>query len=246
MSGHFVSDFPDSGSVDYSDQSTNLDETAIAELQELAGRYPQPRSALLPMLHLVQSYDGRISPRGIELCAEILGITTAQVSGVATFYTMFKRRPAGHHHLGVCTTALCAVMGGDILMERAKQRLGIDEGQTTPCGRVSLERLECNAACDYAPVAMVNWEFFDDMTPEKLDELIDALMNGDEVVSPRGATITSWKKAERVLAGFPDGRADEGPSAGHASTLGRRIAAEKGWSAPDPDNLPAAPEEETK
>ena len=94
MSGHFVSDFPDSGSVDYSDQSTNLDETAIAELNELAGRYPQPRSALLPMLHLVQSYDGRISPRGIELCAEILGITKAQVSGVATFYTMFKRHDA--------------------------------------------------------------------------------------------------------------------------------------------------------
>ena len=93
---------------------------------------------------------------------------------------------------------------------------------------------------------MVNWEFFDDMTPEKLDELIDALMNGEEVVSPRGATITSWKKAERVLAGFPDGRADEGPSAGQASTLGRRIAAEKGWSAPDPGDLPAAPEEETK
>ena len=225
MSGHFTSDFPESGSVDYSDQSTNLDETAIAELNELAGRYPQARSALLPMLHLVQSYDGRISPRGIELCAEILGITTAQVSGVATFYTMFKRRPAGHHHLGVCTTALCAVMGGDILLDRAKKRLGIDEGQTTPCGRVSLERLECNAACDYAPVAMVNWEFFDDMTPEKLDELIDALMNGDEVVSPRGATITSWQKAERVLAGFPDGRADEGPSAGHASTLGRRRTA---------------------
>ena len=195
MSGHFTSDFPESGSVDYSDQSTNLDETAIAELNELAGRYPQARSALLPMLHLVQSYDGRISPRGIELCAEILGITTAQVSGVATFYTMFKRRPAGHHHLGVCTTALCAVMGGDILLDRAKERLGIDEGQTTPCGRVSLERLECNAACDYAPVAMVNWEFFDDMTPEKLDELIDALMNGDEVVSPRGATIRSWPTA---------------------------------------------------
>ena len=223
MSGHFTSDFPESGSVDYSDQSTNLDETAIAELNELAGRYPQARSALLPMLHLVQSYDGRISPRGIELCAEILGITTAQVSGVATFYTMFKRRPAGHHHLGVCTTALCAVMGGDILLDRAKKRLGIDEGQTTPCGRVSLERLECNA-----------------------DELIDALMNGDEVVSPRGATITSWQKAERVLAGFPDGRADEGPSAGHASTLGRRIAAENGWSAPDPGNLSDVPGEEPK
>src|SRR5690606_11238852 len=144
MSGHFVSDFPDSGAVDYSDQSSNIDETTISELRELAGRYPQARSALLPMLHLVQSVDGRVSPRGIEVCADVLGISTAQVSGVATFYTMYKRRPAGKHHVGVCTTALCAVMGGDMLLDRAKKRLGIDEGQTTADGQVSLERLECN------------------------------------------------------------------------------------------------------
>jgi NADH-quinone oxidoreductase subunit E len=232
MSGHFESHFPESGSVDYSDQSTNIDDAAIAELRELATRYPQPRSALLPMLHLVQSVDGRVSPRGIEVCAEVLGITTAQVSGVATFYTMYKRRPAGKHHLGVCTTALCAVMGGDILLQRAKDRLGIDEGQTTPDGQVSLERLECNAACDFAPVMMVNWEFFDNMDPEKTDELIERLLNDEEVVSTRGAVLTSWKGAERVLAGFPDGRADEGPSAGAASLLGRRIAAENDWTAP--------------
>ncbi|HJE51362.1 MAG TPA: NADH-quinone oxidoreductase subunit NuoE [Tessaracoccus flavescens] len=244
MSGHFESHFPESGSVDYSDQSTNIDETTIAELRELASRYPQPRSALLPMLHLVQSVDGRVSPRGIEVCADVLGITTAQVSGVATFYTMYKRRPAGHHHLGVCTTALCAVMGGDILLDRAKAKLGIDEGQTTPCGKVSLERLECNAACDFAPVAMVNWEFFDNMDPAKMDELIDKLMNGEEVVSPRGATLTSWKEAERVLAGFPDGRADEGPSAGPASLLGRELARDNNWNAPSADATPAAPEEE--
>jgi NADH-quinone oxidoreductase subunit E len=219
MSGHFESHFPESGSVDYSDQSTNIDDTTIAELRELAARYPQPRSALLPMLHLVQSVDGRVSPRGIEVCAEVLGITTAQVSGVATFYTMYKRRPAGKHHLGVCTTALCAVMG-------------IDEGQTTPDGQVSLERLECNAACDFAPVMMVNWEFFDNMDPEKTDELIERLLNDEEVVSTRGAVLTSWKGAERVLAGFPDGRADEGPSAGAASLLGRRIAADNDWTAP--------------
>ena len=218
--------------MDYSDQSTNIDDAAIAELRELAARYPQPRSALLPMLHLVQSVDGRVSPRGIEACAEILGITTAQVSGVATFYTMYKRRPAGKHHLGVCTTALCAVMGGDILLQRAKDRLGIDEGQTTPDGQVSLERLECNAACDFAPVMMVNWEFFDNMDPEKTDELIERLLNDEEVVSTRGAVLTSWKGAERVLAGFPDGRADEGPSAGDASLLGRRIAADNNWTAP--------------
>ena len=233
MSGHeFQSWFPESGSIDMDDRSTNIDEQTIAELKQIAARYPQPRSALLPMLHLVQSVDGRVSPRGIEACAEILGITTAQVSGVATFYTMYKRRPAGKHHLGVCTTALCAVMGGDILLQRAKDRLGIDEGQTTPDGQVSLERLECNAACDFAPVMMVNWEFFDNMDPEKTNELIERLLNDEEVVSTRGAVLTSWKGAERVLAGFPDGRADEGPSAGDASLLGRRIAADNNWTAP--------------
>lgn len=243
MSGHFTSDFPDSGSVDFSDQSSNIDDKTIEELRELAARYPQPRSALLPMLHLVQSVDGRVSPRGIEVCADILEISSAQVSGVATFYTMYKRRPAGQHHVGVCTTALCAVMGGDILLERAKQKLGIDEGQTTPCGKVSLERLECNAACDFAPVMMVNWEFFDDMTPAKADELLDKLLNEEEVVSPRGARLTSWKQAERVLAGFPDGLADEGPSAGPASLLGLEIAKEKGWSAPEARALPQTQEE---
>ncbi|SDL50672.1 NADH-quinone oxidoreductase subunit NuoE [Tessaracoccus oleiagri] len=244
MSGHFETYFPDSGSVDYADQSTNIDETTMAELRELAGRYPQPRSALLPMLHLVQSVDGRVSPRGIEVCAEVLGISTAEVSGVATFYTMYKRRPAGKHHVGVCTTSLCAVMGGDILLERAKQKLGIDENQTTPDGQISLERIECNAGCDYAPVMTVNWEYFDNMTPAKADELLDRLQADEEVVSTRGATITSWKEAERVLAGFPDGRADEGPSAGHASLRGLQIAKERGWSAPDKDTLPAPAEKE--
>lgn len=235
MSGHeFQSCFPNSGGVDMSDTATNIDEGTYAELRELASRYPQARSALLPMLHLVQSVDGRISPKGIEACAEVLDLTPAQVSGVATFYTMYKRRPGGEQHVGVCTTALCAVMGGDILMDRVSQRLGIHEGETTACGKVSLERLECNAACDYAPVMMVNWEFMDNMTPEKADELIDKLLAGEPVVSSRGAEITSWREAERVLAGFPDGRADEGPSAGEASLLGLSVAKEHGWSAPQP------------
>ncbi|WP_245581277.1 NADH-quinone oxidoreductase subunit NuoE [Propionicicella superfundia] len=218
--------------MDQSDASTNIDDETIAELRELAGRYPQARSALLPMLHLVQSVDGRISPRGIEVCAEILGITTAQVSGVATFYTMYKRRPAGKHHVGVCTTALCAVMGGDYLLDHVCSKLGIRPDETTPDGTFSLERIECNAACDYAPVMMVNWEFMDNMTPEKADELLDRLAADEPVASSRGATITSWREAERVLAGFPDGRADEGPTAGEASKLGLNIAAEHGWAAP--------------
>lgn len=247
MSGHeFQSHFddptaPGAGDIDHSDTSTNIDETTIAEMRQIAARYPQKRSALLPMLHLVQSVDGRISPRGIEACAQVLDITTAQVSGVATFYTMYKRRPAGKHHVGVCTTALCAVMGGDILLDRMEKKLGIGENQTTPDGQISLERLECNAACDFAPVMMVNWEFMDNMTPEKADELIDKLRNDEEVHSTRGARITSWREAERVLAGFPDGLADEGPTAGPASLVGLEIAHDEGWTAPDPNNLPVSP-----
>lgn len=233
MSGHeFQSYFPDSGEIDMSDTSTSIDDAAMAELRELAGRYPQPRSALLPMLHLVQSIDGRISPAGIEACADILDITTAQVAGVATFYTMYRRRPAGKHHVGVCTTALCAVMGGDALLQKVSDKLGIGPDETTADGTFSLERLECNAACDFAPVMMVNWEFMDNMTPAAAEKLIDDLVAGKEVHSTRGATITSWREAERVLAGFPDGRADEGPSAGEASLLGKKVAEHNGWAAP--------------
>ena len=234
MSGHeFESWFPNSGGVDYDDRSSAIGEETIAELRQLAAIYPQARSALLPMLHLVQSVDGRISPRGIEVCAEVLGITTAQVAGVATFYTMYHRRPAGTHHVGVCTTALCAVMGGDQLLESVSEKLGIAEGETTPDGKFSLERLECNAGCDFAPLMMVNWEFMDNMTPAKANDMLDALAAGREVRSSRGATITSWKEAERVLAGFPDGRADEGPAAGDASLVGLKLAEANDWSAPD-------------
>ena len=233
MSGHeFESWFPDSGGVDYDDRSSNIGEETIAELRQLASVYPQARSALLPMLHLVQSVDGRISPRGIEVCAEVLDITTAQVAGVATFYTMYKRRPAGKHHVGVCTTALCAVMGGDILMDVVEEKLGIGEGETTADGTFSLDRLECNAACDFAPVMMVNWEFMDNMTPQKATDLLDALAAGERVQSTRGAELVGWRQTERVLAGFPDGRADEGPTAGAESKLGLGIAREQGWKAP--------------
>ena len=129
-------------------------------------RYPQARSALLPMLHLVQSVEGRVTARGIEACADMLGISAAEVSGVATFYTMYKRRPVGDYHVGVCTNTLCAVMGGDEIFERLKDHLDVGNDETTDDGKITLEHLECNAACDYAPVMMVNWEFMDNQTPE--------------------------------------------------------------------------------
>ncbi|MDR0415721.1 MAG: NADH-quinone oxidoreductase subunit NuoE [Propionibacteriaceae bacterium] len=220
-----------SGGAGQPGPASAVDAAVVAELKTLAARYPEPRSALLPMLHLVQSVEGRVSERGIAVCAELLELPEAQVAGVATFYTMYHRRPGGRHHLGVCTTALCAVMGGDALLEAVEAKLGVGPEETTPDGLFSLERVECNAACDFAPVLMVNWEFMDNMTPAKAVALIDDLMAGKPVRSTRGAEITSWREAERVLAGFSDGRADEGPSAGPASLRGVAIARERGWTA---------------
>jgi NADH-quinone oxidoreductase subunit E len=235
----------DEPSLDYEVAETMIDDGVRAELAQIAARYPQARSALLPMLHLVQSVEGRVTPAGIEACADVLGLSTADVSGVATFYTMYKRRPVGKYHVGVCTTSLCAVMGGDEVFSRLQSHLGIGNDETTEDGIVTLEHLECNAACDMAPVMMVNWEFFDGTTPQRACEVVDALRAGEEVLPTRGARVVTWQQAERVLAGFPDGRADEGPTSGPTSQLGLRIAAERGWSAPDPHDVRSSEQEES-
>ncbi|MGZ4590286.1 MAG: NADH-quinone oxidoreductase subunit NuoE, partial [Actinomycetes bacterium] len=151
------------------------------DAKDIIGRYPRSRSALLPLLHLVQSEEGFVSPHGIEFCAEVLDITTAEVAAVATFYTMYKRRPNGEYSVGVCTNTLCAIMGGDQIFATLKDHLGVGHDETTEDGKVTLEHLECNAACDYAPVMMVNWEFFDNQTPESATQLVDDLREGREV-----------------------------------------------------------------
>jgi NADH-quinone oxidoreductase subunit E len=213
--------------------SETLSSETLTELRELASRYPQARSALLPMLHLVQSAQGYVTTEGIEACADVLGLTAAEVASVATFYTMYKRRPVGDYHVGVCTNTLCAIMGGDAIFERLKDHLDVGNDETTADGKITLEHVECNAACDYAPVVMVNWEFMDNQTPQSAIELVDALSSGEEVRATRGARICTWREAERVLAGFPDGRADEGPAAGPASLAGLKLARERGWEAPN-------------
>ncbi|MGO4256461.1 NADH-quinone oxidoreductase subunit NuoE [Marmoricola sp. RAF53] len=214
-----------------------IDQKTRDELREIAARYPHKRSGLLPMLHLVQSAEGRITAAGIQACAEILEITPAEVSGVATFYTMYKRRQVGDYHVGVCTNTLCAVMGGDLIFQRLKDHLDVGNDETAEerpgdDATISLEHVECNAACDYAPVVMVNWEFLDNQTPESAVQVVDDLRAGKEVRSTRGPKLVTWREAERVLAGFTDDLADEGPSAGPASLVGLKLARENDWTAP--------------
>ncbi|PDP86033.1 NADH-quinone oxidoreductase subunit NuoE [Glycomyces fuscus] len=212
------------------------------DAKEIIGRYPRPRSALLPLLHLVQAEEGYVSKAGMRFCADQLDITLAEVNAVATFYTMYRRRPGGDYQVGVCTNTLCAVMGGDEIFQSLKDHLGVGNNETTGDGRVTLEHVECNAACDFAPVVMVNWEFFDNQTPETARKLVDDLRLGNDVAPTRGpASLCTWKQASRVLAGFEDGRAGEGVQAAAPSLAGLRLARERGWTAPDPDNLPAKP-----
>ncbi|WP_018157010.1 NADH-quinone oxidoreductase subunit NuoE [Demetria terragena] len=190
----------------------------------IIARYPVKRSALLPMLHLIQSVDGFVTGRGVTFCAEQLDLTEAEVAGVATFYTQYKRHPNGEYTVGVCTNTLCAIMGGDQIWDTVSEHLGIGHDETTEDGKVTLERVECNAACDFAPVVMANWEFFDNQTPESTTQLVDDLRAGKDVRPTRGAnTVCSFKQMSRVLAGFSDGRADEGVGAGPASLEGLRI-----------------------
>jgi NADH-quinone oxidoreductase subunit E len=209
-----------------------ISDTTRAEAPEVIARYPQKRSALLPLLHLVQSDEGYVSPAGIAFCAELLGLTKAEVGAVATFYTMYKRKPSGTYSVGVCTNTLCAVLGGDAIYATLREHLGVGHDETTDDGIVTLEHIECNAACDFAPVVMVNWEFFDNQTPESARQLVDDLRAGREVVPTRGAAkVCTFREVARVLAGFPDGRAGEGVQAGPATLAGLELAKAGGGTA---------------
>ena len=204
-----------------------------ADAADIIARYPDSRSAVMPILHLIQSEESFVSPRGIVLAADVLGLSRAEISAVATFYSQYRRHPNGEYNVGVCTNALCAVMGGDVIWETLTEHLGIGSDETTEDGKITLEALECNAGCDYAPVVMVNWEFFDTQTPTSATQIVEDIREGKDIHPTRGATkVHTFKEIERVLAGFEDGHVDEGPSAGPASLVGLKIAREKKWTAP--------------
>jgi NADH-quinone oxidoreductase subunit E len=235
----------------FSEVSSDVfDERTRTRAKEIIARYPQSRSALLPLLHLVQSVQGYVSNAGIEFCAEALELTTAEVTAVVTFYTMFKRTPCGEHLVSVCTNTLCAALGGDAIYERLREKLGtggepLGHEQTSADGVITLEHAECLAACDLAPVIQVNYEYFDNQDVDKAEELVDALRRGDKPHPTRGAALTDFRTVELELAGFfPDlAAAVEGLSEAPETLLGVRLAAERGWAAPAmPETPPALPE----
>jgi NADH:ubiquinone oxidoreductase subunit E len=216
-----------------------LTEQTRLEAREIIARYPVARSALLPMLHLVQSYQGYVSPEGVALCAEELGLTKAEVGAVATFYTMYKRRPTGRHLVSVCTNTLCAVLGGQRIFDAVAADLGVHHDETAADGSVTLEHAECLAACDYAPVVTVDYEFYDQQDVESARELVAALRRGEKPLPTRGAPLTDFRGISRQLAGFSQYADDaaaraavDAPGALGPTLVGLRLAEERGESAP--------------
>jgi NADH-quinone oxidoreductase subunit E len=199
----------------------------IAVMNSIIKRYPRSRSAIMPLLHYVQSLAGYVTNEGIEEIAKLLELETAEVTAVATFYTQYKRRPVGEYHVGVCTNTLCAVMGGDAIFAALKDHLGVENDGVTADGKVSLEHIECNAACDYAPVVMANWEFYDNQNVETAKDLVDSMRKGTPKPPTRGPnSLVTWKEASAVLAGLSDGKANEGLQAGEPTLLGLKLSKE--------------------
>src|SRR3954463_15881238 len=193
--------------IEFSPAAAPLAEKLLAPALEIIARYPEgrSRSALLPLLHLVQTEEGHVSPNGVAFCAEVLGINKAQVGAVATFYTMYKRRPTGEYLVSVCTNTLCNVLGGQDVYDELVEHLGVGHDETTADGKITLEHAECLAACDYAPVVTVNYDFaIDQATPEAAVTMVEQLRGGEPPTPSRGARICSLREMAVQLAGFPD------------------------------------------
>jgi NADH-quinone oxidoreductase subunit E len=173
--------------------------TALAE--DIIGRYPVKRSALIPLLHLAQEQDGYLTEDAMEHVAELVGVTTAQVLGTASFYEMFKREPVGDYVVNVCTNISCMLRGGEDLLEHLEARLGIHAGSTTPDGKFTLEDVECIAACTEAPCMQVNYRYFHRVTHDQVDELLEDLRAGKRAHDvPRHGTLS------RVRQRIPEDR----------------------------------------
>jgi len=180
---------------------SRLTSTNVSIAKEIIGRYPRPKIALIPLLHLSQEQNGYVTTEAMSHIAELLGLTPADVYGTATFYEMFKFEPVGQYCISVCTNISCQLLGAWELLEHAEERLGIKAGSTTDDGRFTLEDVECIAACTEAPAVQVNYRYRNRVTPQAFDLLVDDLSAGklSEEVPPHG---TLARVRQRTTSGW--------------------------------------------
>jgi NADH-quinone oxidoreductase subunit E len=173
---------------------------------QIVAKYPNSRSATLPLLFLAQSIEGFVTDEGMREVAEILGLTPAQVLASASFYTMLKKKPQGEYLISVCRNISCTHLGARRVIARAEEALGISAGETTPDGRFSLEAAECLGTCDGAPSMQINYEDFYKVAPDDVVELIKKIASGEAITSVRGETVKTHKEISRetAVAGVSD------------------------------------------
>jgi len=184
-----------------------VDERRV-EARAILERYPdgRERSAIMPLLYLAQSIEGHVSRDALREVAELLGLATAEVEAVATFYTMYRLRPTGTHVVNVCTNLACTLRGARDVYEAAHQAAGMGDGEeVSEDGLLTVHEEECLGVCDFAPAVQINFANHDRMTPDGMRELVAALRAGEVPQPSRGSAVGSFKEASRVLAGLePD------------------------------------------
>jgi NADH-quinone oxidoreductase subunit E len=180
-----------------------LDADGRRAAEAIKARYPDARSAMVPLLYLIQSKVGWIPQQGMREVAGLLGLRTAEVEAVATFYTMLKLRPTGRYVISVCTNPSCAVRGGRALLDHARRVLGDQAEHVTDDGLFTLEEEECMGACDKAPVLTVNYLYYDRVTEADVDALVDAIRRGEVPEAARGGVPGEWTEVSATLAGVP-------------------------------------------
>lgn len=190
---------------------SRLSDHNVIVAKDIIRRYPRPKSALIPVLHVAQEQDGHITTEAMEHIAELIGITPAEVYGTASFYEMFKFEPVGRYCINVCTNISCQLLGGWELLEHAERRLGVKSGSTTADGLFTIEDVECIAACTEAPALQVNYRYRYRVTDGDFDQLVDDLRAGrlDDDIPPHGTLA-------RVRQRTPDNWADTGRRAQEA------------------------------
>lgn len=193
-----------------------LTEDNVRLAREIIARYPRPRSATIPLLHLAQQQDGYVTNDAMAHIGELVGATSAEVFGTASFYEMFKFEPVGKYLVNICGTMSCALLGAEELIHHAEHRLGVKLGGTTPDGNFTLERAECQAACTEAPCLQVNYRYRYRVTSDEFDSLIDDLAAGrlDDEIPPHGtvARVRQRISPDRGVGAVPPEDVVEAPS----------------------------------
>lgn len=191
-------------------------EPNLAIAKEIIARYPRSRSATIPLLHLAQQQNGYVTNEAMVQIGELVGATSAEVYGTASFYEMFKFEPVGKYLINICGTMSCALMGAEELMHHAEHKLGVKLGGTTPDGMFTIEKAECQAACTEAPCLQVNYRYRFRVTAQDFDSLIDDLSSGrlDSEIPAHGtlATVRQQIPADRGVGAVAPEDVTEGPA----------------------------------